>query len=93
MKHCLRLATLTGDLEDQFLRYVKRDYLDYYFFIYDWLLQKGKTQITIAFDDEEIVGLLLIYEGSIVQVRGEPAAVSFLLENLRYRQTLLFKRR
>ena len=36
----------------------------------------------LAFEEEAIVGLMLIYDGSIVQLRGEPEAVRLLLGNL-----------
>lgn len=79
----LRLAALTNDLEGSFWRIVKQDYCDYYFFIYDWLLQKERTQVFLALEGDVIVGFMLIYDGNIVQLRGEPGAVGFMLENLK----------
>jgi predicted GNAT family acetyltransferase len=79
---CLRLAALTNDLEGRFWATVKQDYCDYYFFIYDWLLQKQRTQVFLALEGDVIVGLMLIYDGNIVQLRGESDAMGFLLENL-----------
>lgn len=78
----MRLALLTDETEDLFWDTVKRDYFDYYFFIYDWLIQRDKTEISLALERDTIVGLMLIYDESIVQLRGEPAAVRFLLDNL-----------
>ena len=65
---CLKLAVLTSELESRFWNFVTQDYCDYYFFIYDWLPQKDKTQVLLAFEEEAIVGLMLIYDGSIVQL-------------------------
>jgi GNAT superfamily N-acetyltransferase len=78
----MHLAELTEQLEQKFLDYVKRDYCDYYFFIYDWQLQKSKTKIYLALEGEAIVGLLLIYEGNIVQLRGEPDVVCYMLDKV-----------
>jgi hypothetical protein len=79
----LQIAELTERLEDKFLDYVKCDYYDYYFFICDWLLQKSKTQVYLALEGSCIVGLMLIYEGNIVQLRGESKVINFLLDNVK----------
>lgn len=62
---------------------VHEDTLDYYFFKYDFLLQPQKTKFFLAFDDESVVGLALIYNDSMVQLRGEPAVVAFMLGELK----------
>jgi ribosomal protein S18 acetylase RimI-like enzyme len=62
---------------------VKKDYCDYYFFIYDWLLVKDRSQIFLALEADTVVGLMLIYEGNIVHLRGECSAVQFMLDNLK----------
>lgn len=75
----LRLASLTDKLEHSYWKMVKQDYCDYYFFIYDWLLQREKTKVVLALEQDAIVGAMVIYDESIVQVRGEPEAVRTLL--------------
>lgn len=79
----MKLTVLSSETEKLFWNYVNVDFCDYYFFIYDWLLQKDRTQVFLALKDDAVVGAMLIYEGSIVQLRGEPKAVGFLLENLK----------
>jgi len=78
----MQLVPLSPELEHRFWDIVRRDYADYYFFIFDWLLQKQRTQIFLAIEANVIVGLMLIYDGYIVQLRGEAAAIRFLLANL-----------
>jgi ribosomal protein S18 acetylase RimI-like enzyme len=79
----VRLVPLTPELEVCFWSLVKADYCDYYFFIYDLLLQKQRTQISLALEGEAVVGVMLIYNGHIVQLRGGHAAVEFMLNNLK----------
>jgi ribosomal protein S18 acetylase RimI-like enzyme len=77
----MQLITLTADNEKQLFRLLETDYCDYYFFIYDYLLQKAKTQIIFAQQDHAVKGLMVLYDGHIAQLRGEKAAVDFMLEN------------
>jgi ribosomal protein S18 acetylase RimI-like enzyme len=78
----LRLALLTDELLPFYMDLVKHDYVDFYFFIYDVLLQRERTKVWLVIEGEEIVGLMLIYNGSMVQLRGVPEAVGFLLSSL-----------
>lgn len=78
----MRLALLTAELEASYWKLVKQDYCDYYFFIYDLLLQKEKTKVSLALDQDRIAGLMLVYDESMVQLRGKPDAVGFLLDSL-----------
>ncbi len=65
-----------------YIELVEQDYTDYYFFVYDVLLQRERTKVWLAIEGEEIVGLMLIYNDSMVQLRGSPEAVGFLLSSL-----------
>lgn len=65
-----------------YMEIVEQDYADYYFFIYDVLLQRERTKVWLAIEREEIVGLILIYNDSMVQLRGSPEAAGFLLSSL-----------
>ncbi len=78
----MRLALLTDDLMPAYMEIVEQDYADYYFFIYDVLLQRERTKVWLAIEREEIVGLILIYNDSMVQLRGSPEAAGFLLSSL-----------
>jgi ribosomal protein S18 acetylase RimI-like enzyme len=79
---CLQLKALTTELEPPFWNVVEQDYCDYYFFIYDWLLQRAKTKIFLALEADTVTGLMVVYDGSIAQLRGSTQAVDFMLENL-----------
>ncbi len=82
MVNCLRLALLTQELEPEYWRLVKQDYCDYYFFIYDVLLQPERTKVFLALEREQIAGLMLVYNDFNVQLRGCPEAVGLLLSSL-----------
>jgi GNAT superfamily N-acetyltransferase len=79
----LRLALLTDDCMDAYMEIVQQDYTDYYFFVYDVLLQRERTKVWLAIEGSKIVGLMLVYNDSMVQLRGSPEAVGFLLSGLR----------
>jgi predicted GNAT family acetyltransferase len=78
----LQIVEVTPEFERQFLDTVKRDYCDYYFFIYDWLLQRSKTCVYMAFEGAAIAGLMVVFDGHIAQLRGERAAIDLLLKML-----------
>lgn len=77
------VVPLTSKFENQFWKYVNLDLLDYYFFVWDWKLQKGKTKIFLVLDErEEIVGLMLIYDNRFVQLSGKKEVAHLLLSQL-----------
>lgn len=76
------MALLTDDYMPAYMEIVTRDYTDYYFFVYDVLLQRERTKVWLAIDGREIVGLMLVYNDSMVQLRGSPETVGFLLSTL-----------
>lgn len=78
----LTLKTLTPELEPQFWALAESDFFGHYFYFYDWQMQREKTQIYLAMDCGSIVGSMLVFNGSIVQLRGATDAVAFLLSNL-----------
>jgi hypothetical protein len=78
----LHLVEVTPELEDRFWRIVEKDYCDYYFFIYDWLLQRSKTKIFLALEGDAVSGLMVVFDGHIVQMRGEAEAIKFMLKDL-----------
>lgn len=73
---------LTQELEPDYWSIVKQDYCDYYFFVYDVLLQRERTKVFLALDREQIAGLMLIYDDRMVQLRGSPETVGFMLGSL-----------
>lgn len=78
----MEIVEVTAATERQFLEVVERDYCDYYFFIYDWLLQRSKTKIYLAQENGDVVGLMVFFDGHIAQLRGNHAAVDLLLKRL-----------
>lgn len=78
----LKVVPLEEGLEKIFWDHVNRDPIDYYFFIFDWKLNRDHTKILLAMEREKIEGLMLIYRDYIVQLRGNREAVKMLLEHL-----------
>lgn len=78
----MELLEVTPDLERRFLSIAETDYCDYYFFIYDWLLQRSKTKIYLAQESGVVAGLMVVFDGHIAQLRGNRAAVELLLKGL-----------
>jgi predicted GNAT family acetyltransferase len=79
----LRVVTLNDGLEKIFWDFVNRDPLDFHFFIYDWNFKREQTQIFMALDERDsVAGLMVVYNGCIVQVRGSREAVRLLLDQL-----------
>jgi ribosomal protein S18 acetylase RimI-like enzyme len=79
----LRVVTLNDSLEGVFWEHVNQDTLDFHFFIYDWKFKRAQTKVCLALDEADAVaGLMVIYKGCIVQVRGTREAVRLLLDGL-----------
>lgn len=78
----MRIVELSGELEPLFWNLVSRDPLDYYFFILDLRRRKEKTRVFLAFEKEDICGLMLVYDSELVQLRGMPESFSSLLDKL-----------
>ena len=80
----LRVVTLNDRFEGLFWEHVNQDPLDFHFFIYDWRFKRAQTQIFMALDEADAVaGLMVVYKGCIVQVRGTTReAVRLLLDGL-----------
>jgi len=77
-----KIVPLDPSWETRFWNHVLRDVPSYYFFIFDWRLNKAKTQIFLALQGEKIVGLLLIYDQRIVQIRGSPEVADLLMNEV-----------
>jgi predicted GNAT family acetyltransferase len=78
----LKVVALYDRLERIFWNHIKKDELDYYFFVLDWKLRRDQTRILMAMENDEIEGLMLIHRDYIVQLRGSNAAVKMLLDDL-----------
>ena len=79
----LRVVALDDELEKVFWDFVTRDLLDFHFFIYDWKFKREQTKLFMALDEADVVaGLMVVFNGCIVQVRGSREAVGLLLGQL-----------
>jgi len=79
----LRVVALSDGLEKVFWGFVSRDPLDFHFFVYDWKFKREQTKIFMVLDEADAVsGLMVIFNGCIVQVRGSREAVRLLLHQL-----------
>jgi len=73
---------LDSSWEPTFWKHVLGDVPNYYFFILDWKLNKDKTKILLAIEDETIIGLMLIYNERNVHIRGSPEAAKLLMNEV-----------
>lgn len=78
----MKTVLLDSFREPTFWDYVLRDVPAYYFFIFDWKLNKDKTKILLALQDEKIVGLMLIYDQRVIQIRGSLEAAELLMNEV-----------
>jgi len=79
MKLQLEVVKLGPPLEGAFERHAGKDIPHYLFFLLDWRHNRDRTEIWLALRGNEIQGMMLVYDGRIVQLRGsEPAAESLL---------------
>ena len=78
----MKCVLLNSSGEPAFWEHVRRDTPNYYFFIFDWRLNKDKTKIFLALLDREIVGSMLIYDQRIVHIRGSPEAAELLMNEV-----------
>jgi hypothetical protein len=85
----LKVVSLEDGYEQYFWKHVSRDPLDYYFFILDKRQRPEKTQILLALEGRKIEGLMLLYAGRIVQLRGTRDAVKALFEKVDLEQVEL----
>jgi predicted GNAT family acetyltransferase len=77
------VVALNDDLERAFWEYVNHDPLDFHFFIYDWKFKRAQTNIFLALGKREsVAGLMVVYNGCIVQLRGTREAVQLLLDGI-----------
>ncbi len=56
-----------------------QDPLGFYFFILDWAKNRKDTEVLLALNENAIIGLALIYDSRIIQLRGPPDAVEELI--------------
>jgi RimJ/RimL family protein N-acetyltransferase len=78
----LKVVSLENSYVQDFWSHVNDDPLDYYFFIFDMRQRREKTQIFLAFEGGKVEGLMLIYAGRIVQLRGSRQAMKALFNQV-----------
>lgn len=78
----MKIVSLESSLEPLFWKTVNQDIPHYYFFAFDWKYRRDQTKILLALEGDEIHGMMLIYRGEIVNLRGSIKAAKALLEKL-----------
>ncbi|MEM3873714.1 MAG: GNAT family N-acetyltransferase [Candidatus Bathyarchaeia archaeon] len=78
----MKIVPLEPSLEPLFWKTISQDIPHYYFFAFDWKYRRDQTKILLALDDGKIHGMMLVYRGEIVNLRGSPEAAKILLEKL-----------
>jgi len=78
----MEIVPLEPSLEPLFWRTISQDIPHYYFFAFDWKCRRDQTKIFLALGDGKIDGMMLIYRGEIVNLRGSIEAAKALLEKL-----------
>lgn len=79
----MRLLPLDFTLEPLFWKHVYQDIPHYYFYILDMKHDRASTDITLALSQQNrIEGMMMVYKGSIVQLRGSVEAAKALLTKL-----------
>lgn len=78
----MKIVYLEPTLEPVFWEHVSQNIPHYYFFAFDWKHNRDATKILLALEGNRIDGMMLVYNQSIVQLRGTCEAVEALLEGL-----------
>lgn len=78
----MEIVPLEPSLEPLFWKTMSQDIPHYYFFAFDWKHRRDQTKILLALDGDKIYGMMLIYRGEIVNLRGSIEAAKALLEKL-----------
>ena len=78
----VKVVGLDKDLEQKFWDHVRKDPLNYYFFIFDRTLHNKDTEILMAMEGERIEGMMLVFKKSVIQIRGNRITVDTLLNHL-----------
>jgi ribosomal protein S18 acetylase RimI-like enzyme len=86
MKHeRLRTVRVTPDNEPLFYDYIKDNYAEYFFFHVDYAQYPENTEICMALDNNDAIqGIILIWKGQRLQLRGSISSLEFLLNDKNY---------
>jgi len=76
------VLSLSPSVEPQFWKHVTQDIFHYFFFAYDWKHNRKQTEILLAIEQKQIIGMMLVYRDRIVQLRGSDQAVKTLFHEL-----------
>jgi len=78
----LEIVKLGPSLEGAFEGHVRKDIPHYFFFLLDWKYNRERTEIWLAMRQDEIHGMMLVYDRRIVQLRGTETAAEALLSEV-----------
>ena len=81
----LRSVQVNQNNEAKFFRHIKDNFSKYFFFHVDYAQYPENTEIYMALDqNDDIHGLLLIWKGQRIQLRGSTNSIEMLLRNKKY---------
>ena len=85
----LRSVPVDKNNEAKFYSYIKDNFAEYFFFHVDYAQYPENTEIYMALDKKDnIHGLLLIWKGQRVQLRGSTNSIEMLLKYKDYNPVL-----
>jgi RimJ/RimL family protein N-acetyltransferase len=76
------MVRLSPSVEPLFWKHVTQDIFHYFFFAYDWKYNRKHTEILLAMEQKQIIGMMLVYQDRIVQLRGSDQALKILFHEL-----------
>jgi hypothetical protein len=79
----MEIVPLEPSPEPLFWKTISQDIPHYYFFAFDWKHRRDQTKILLALDGDKIYGMMLIYGGEIVNLRGSTEAAKALSREAR----------
>jgi GNAT superfamily N-acetyltransferase len=73
------VVKLGPPLEEAFERHARRDVPHHFFFLFDWIFNRDRTEIWLALRENGIQGMMLVYDRRVIQLRGSETAAEALL--------------
>ena len=76
------IISLSPSVESLFWKHITQDIFHYIFFAFDWKYYRNETEILLAMERKQIIGMMLVYRDRIVQLRGSAQATKILFKEL-----------
>lgn len=84
----MHIITLSRSNETVFYDHIKGNFAQYFFFHVDYAQYPESTKIFMAYHEDTIQAMLLIWSDKRIQVRGNLSGIDFLLRNARALDTI-----